>query len=176
MWLQRRKRNRRRRNEDGQSLLETAVAMPLLFAIAFNIINLAYFWFMILTLSAAPRMGVQYSAQGGSAAGTSSAPTAAQVSNIVYENMTNAVSGATTANTAVRVCMGLASGGGPNCTPFGPSFSFPAAHTDPESPMFSLNRVDVEYTVTPIIPGSAFGVLLPNTLQFHRQVSMRSLF
>ena len=32
--------------------------MPLLLAIAFNLINLGYFWFMVLTLAAAPRQGV----------------------------------------------------------------------------------------------------------------------
>ena len=39
-----------------------------------------------------------------------------------------------------------------------------------------LDRVDVAYTVTPIIPGAAFNVVLPANLKFHRQVSMRSLF
>jgi len=34
----------------------------------------------------------------------------------------------------------------------------------------------VEYTVTPIIPGAAFNVVLPSNLNFHRQVSMRSLY
>ena len=41
---------------------------------------------------------------------------------------------------------------------------------------WSLDRVDVEYTVTPIIPGTAFNIVLPANLHFHRQVSMRSLY
>jgi len=166
-------------NEGGQSLLETAVAMPLLLGIAFNLINVGYFWFMVLALAAAPRQGAQYSTQGGQAI-TSSSPSATQVSDLVYENMTNAVHGATTSNTSVRVCtsaLGVDANGKANCAPVsGPSFSFPAVAADPEAPGFVLNRVDVGYTVTPIIPGPAFNVVLPAHLQFHRQVSMRSLY
>jgi Flp pilus assembly protein TadG len=177
MWLQR--LSFRQKNDEGQSLLETAVTMPLLFAVAFNIINLSYFWFTILTLAAAPRMGVEFSAQGGAASTSPTAPSAALISSIVYDNMTNSVHAATTSNTAVRVCsksIGVTTAGIAQCTSFGPSFSFPAVATDPEGPTFVLNRVDVEYTVTPLIPGSAFGVFLPANLQFKRQVSMRSLF
>src|SRR5882724_12696377 len=113
-----------RRNEEGQSLLETAVAMPLLLGIAFNLINVGYFWFMVLALAAAPRQGAQYSTQGGQAI-TSSSPSTTLVSNLVYENMTNAVHGATASNTAVRVCSsakGVNSSGVTLCDSFGPGF------------------------------------------------------
>jgi len=169
----------RKRRDEGQSLLETAVAMPLLLGIAFNIINLGYFWFTILTMSAAPRVAVEYSAQGGMSVSTMTPPSASAVSTLAYDNMTHAINGSTSANTAVRVCssaVGVNSGGASLCTSFGPSFSFPANTTDPEAPVFVLNRVDVGYTVTPLIPGTAFNVVLPSSLQFQRHVSMRSLF
>jgi Flp pilus assembly protein TadG len=168
-----------KRSNEGQSLLETAVAMPLLLGIAFNIINLGYFWFTILTMSAAPRVGVQYSAQGGMSASTMVAPSAGSVSALVYDNMTRAINGSTSSNTAVRVCsgaVGVSSGGTSLCTSFGPSFGFDSNTTDPEAPVFVLNRVDVGYTVTPLIPGTAFNVVLPANLNFKRHVSMRSLF
>jgi Flp pilus assembly protein TadG len=169
-----------KRNNQGQSLLETAVALPLLLGIAFNIINLGYFWFTILTMSAAPRVGVQYSAQGGMSVSTLTPPSASSVSALVYDNMTHAINGSTSTNTAVRVCssaVGVDSNTGVSqCTSFGPAFSFPANSADPEEPFFVLNRVDVGYTVTPLIPGTAFNVVLPSTLQFQRHVSMRSLF
>lgn len=179
MWWRRLSGQKQR--DEGQSLLETAVAMPLLLAISFNLINLAYFWFMLLSLTAAPRQGVQYSAQGGTAITSTSAPSTTDVSNLVYENMTNAVHGATTSNTAVQVCSaskGVDASGKAMCDNFGPvgTFSFSTVATDPEAPIFVLNRVDVGYTVTPLIPGTAFNVVLPNTLKFKRQVSMRSLF
>jgi len=170
----------RKRSDEGQSLLETAVAMPLLLGIAFNIINLGYFWFTILTMSAAPRVGVQYSAQGSVSAGTTAAPSAGTVSTLVYDNMTQAIKGASSSNTAVRVCstaVGVDSNTGKSlCSSFGPSFSFNANTADPEQPVFVLNRVDVGYTVTPLIPGTAFNVVLPSTLNFQRHVSMRSLY
>jgi Flp pilus assembly protein TadG len=168
------------RGEEGQSLLETAVTMPLLLSIAFNLINVAYFWFVLLSLSAASRQGVQFASQGGSAAGTISAPTTAAVSDLVYANVTNAISGTTTSSVAVRVCSS-AKGVDPAtgvalCDQFGSAFAFSAPDADPESPVYVLNRVDVGYTVTPIIPGTAFGVLLPSNLQFQRHSSMRSLY
>ncbi|HZE82570.1 MAG TPA: hypothetical protein VE604_16845 [Candidatus Polarisedimenticolia bacterium] len=171
---------RSRRHEEGQSLLETAVAMPLLLGIAFNLINLGYFWFMVLTLAAAPRQGVQYSTQGGQATTTTSSPSTTAVSNLVYENMTNAVHGATTSNTSVRVCTSALGVDSSThialCNSFGPAATFSAIAADPEAPVFVLNRVDVGYTVTPLIRGSAFNVVLPANMNFHRQVSMRSLY
>ncbi len=167
------------RGQEGQSLVETAIAMPLLLGLAFNIINWAYLWFMVLALSAAPRMGVEYATQGG-AAGTATAPGTTQVSSLVYDNLTNAIKGATTSNAAVQVCSsakGVDPGTGvAQCDQFGPAYTFPAPAADPEHPVYVLDRVDVEYTVTPIIPGTAFTVILPANLKFHRQVSMRSLY
>ena len=178
MWLRRLIRMQTR--EEGQALLETAVTMPLLLSIAFNIINLSYCWFMVLSLSAAPRQAVQFSAQGGLALSTTSAPMAATVSQVAFDNMTNAVHGATTSNTAVRVCSAPV-GVDPKtnialCTSFGSGFTFPANTADPEAPVFVLNRVDVGYTVTPPIPGTIFNVVLPTNLNFQRHVSMRSLY
>ena len=171
---------RRRQHDEGQSLLETAIAMPLLLGIAFNLINLGYFWFVVLSLAAAPRQGVQYSAQGGASITTTVAPSATAVSNLVFDNMTNAVHGATASNTGVRVCS-TSVGVDPSshvalCSSFGKTFTFSAVPVDPEAPVFVLNRVDVGYTVTPVIPGTAFNVVLPANLNFHRQVSMRSLY
>lgn len=171
---------------EGQSLLETALTIPLLLALAFNLINFAYFWFMILTLAAAPRVGVQYSVQGGTVTSTSSTPSTSSVATVVTDNITNAVKGATTSNVSVRVCSATANGGVNSttgiagCDTSGPAFSFPTANAtccaDPEEPAFVLNRVDVGYTVTPIIPGPAFGLFLPSNLVFQRHATMRSLF
>ena len=170
------------RGQEGQSLVETAIAMPLLLGLAFNIINWGYLWFMVLALSAAPRMGAQYTTQGGAAGTAIAVPSTTAVRDLVWENVTNAVRGATTSNVAVQVCSsakGVTGSGASTitqCDQFGPAFTFPAPAADPEAPVFVLDRVDVEYTVTPIIPGTAFNVILPANLKFHRQVSMRSLY
>ena len=182
MWRRRLAGQRRSKGQDGQSLLETAMAMPLLLGLAFNLINFGYMWFMVLTLAAAPRMGAQYATQGGAAGTATAVPSTTAVTNLVWDNVTNAVHGATTSTVAVQVCTSAkgVSGTGSStiaqCDQFGPAFTFSAPAADPEAPVFVLDRVDVEYTVTPIIPGTAFNVILPANLKFHRQVSMRSLY
>lgn len=174
-------RGRPSQGQNGQSLLETAFAIPLLLWLAFNIINWGYLWVMVLTLSAAPRVGAQYATQGGAAGTSAAVPGTTAVSNLVYENLTNAINGATTSTVAVQVCTsakGLDANGVALCDQFGPAsnFGFPTPAADPEAPVYVLDRVDVGYTVKPLIPGGAFAVILPPRLNFHRQVSMRSLY
>jgi Flp pilus assembly protein TadG len=167
--------------ENGQSLLETAVAIPLLLGVAFNIINFAYFWFMVLALSAAPRQGVQFLSQGGAAeANGTSLPAVSSVCDLVADNVGNGIMHSASlacGNTVqIRVCAANASGA-VSCTNYGPSLmtlSDPAA--DPEPLTFSLQRVDVVYQVRPIIPGGVFNAVVPSNLNFHRQVSMRNLY
>lgn len=166
----------------GNSLIETAIMLPILLAIVFNAVNFGYFWFVGLTIAAAPRMGAEYSSQGGAALTSSSMPSTGAIQWLVFENLTNAL-GATTSNTAVRVCSSTSTAGVDStshiagCDSFGMFYKFGANIADPEAPtIFVLNRVDVAYTVTPIIKGAAFGVVLPSNLTFHRQVSMRSLY
>jgi hypothetical protein len=85
--------------------------------------------------------------------------------------------------TAVQVCTeanGLNNSGlvtqNAQCTSYGAAASpaFPAAASDPESPLFVLHRVDVQYSIAPLIKAGAFGTFAPN-LTFHRQVSMRAI-
>lgn len=172
---------RRLSNNAGNSLTETAVMLPILLALAFNAINIGYFWFVGLTLVAAPRIGVEYASQGGAALTAQSIPTSAAVQTLVLDNLINAL-GATAGDVAIRVCSATSSTGVDStshiagCDSFGMPYSFAANTVDPEAPVFVLNRVDVAYTVRPIISGRAFAVVLPSDLTFHRQVSMRSLY
>jgi hypothetical protein len=166
------------RGEEGQSHLETEFALML--GIGFNLINISYFWIMLLALSAAPRQGAEYATQGGSLLASATAPGTTAISNLVYENVTNAIKNATASNVAVRVCT-VAKGVSPatgvaQCDQFGPSFAYSGPAADPEQPIFVLDRVDVAYTVAPVIQGALFNIVLPSNLTFHRQVSMRSLF
>ena len=172
---------RRNSGDEGQSLLETAIGVPLLLALAFNAINIGYFWFVMLSVASAPRQGAEYATQGGTGS-ASQAPGTTPVSNLVYENVNNSIKGTTTSNVGVRVCSNAkgVTGTGTSqvslCDTFGPSITYAAVAADPEAPTYVLNRVDVVYTVTPIIGGAVFAVVLPSNLQFHRAVSMRSLY
>jgi hypothetical protein len=51
--------------------------------------------------------------------------------------------------------------------------SLDPSDADPEAPSFVLNRIDIQYTVTPLIPGGVFNVVLPPSLTLNRTVFMR---
>jgi Flp pilus assembly protein TadG len=181
-WIQFRKRCG---SELGQSLIETALLLPLILVLAFNAINFGYFFIVALHLASAPREGVEYSIQGKEApahpvlANAGPNTTITSVSYLTYQDMIN-LNGSPT--TAVQVCSmanGLNNAGtltqNAKCTAYGAAASpaFPAAAADPESPLFVLHQVDVQYTVKPLINGS-WGLPMPN-LTFHRQVRMRAI-
>jgi Flp pilus assembly protein TadG len=164
----------------GQSLLETALLLPIMLTLVFNAVNMGYFFFVALNLAAAPRQGLEYSIQGTASYQQSQLPSAALVNSLVSDAITGAIPSA--ANTPIRVCsvsLGLnPSGKGtanqvPNCKSYGGAGSFSAPDPDPEAPYLVLNRVDILYTVTPLISGAAFNLVMPASLTFHRMVEMR---
>jgi len=187
----------------GQSLIETALILPLLLLLAFDAINFGYFFYSAVNVASAPREGVEWSIQGPSTpsnnanyapAGPATDPTS--VSSLTYEDMRGALpafansriqvctqslginpSGANTSSQVPNCCVSTSSSG--TCTPGGSYTPTP----DPEAPVFVLQRVDVVYQITPIIPqfsiptggGGRINLsLLPN-LAIHRQVSMRGM-
>src|SRR5947208_6606552 len=110
----------------GQSLVETALVMPLLLLVVLNAINFGYYYLVALNLSAAPRSGVLYSIVGFSTPGTLTLPPAGpsgtntSVSYLTYQDMTGALSNPTGAS--VQVCsetVGVAAAGTPSCTCYG---------------------------------------------------------
>jgi len=60
------------RDENGQSLLETALMIPLIFIVVFWVFELSWLMFTYVTLANAANEGVRYSIVhgGGDAAGT----------------------------------------------------------------------------------------------------------
>jgi hypothetical protein len=190
------------RRTQGQSIIETALLMPIMLLIAFNAINFGYFFFVAVNLAAAPRTGVQYGILGfatpqtwqlppagpsGSSCPATATSTDAYVCSLVYQDILGVLNNATGAT--VRVCsstVGLVNPGGSSertsCRTFGGGTITTNPASDPEAPYFKLARVDVQYTVTPIIPafqlptpaGPISLTILPN-LNFRRQVSMREM-
>jgi hypothetical protein len=190
----------RARRCGGQSLIETVLLMPLMMLILLNVINFGYFYVVAVNLAAAPRAGVEYSILGFATPGSLSLPaagppsTTTSVSYISQQDLTGAINAPMGAT--LQVCsetLGLSGSGstqitncvsctGSTCGSAGAGS--PAPDPDPESPNFILNRVDVTYSFSPLIPGTPFGLaLLPMsactsgggnvTCTFHRQVSMR---
>jgi hypothetical protein len=185
--------------QSGQSLVETVLAMPVLLLLVFNGINFAYFFLMTLNLSVAPRAGVEYSMLGGETPGTNGLATATGAANttasyITYQDMTGAIS--SPGNARIQVCskaLGFSGGTAQcsvctsstgTCTGAGPGS--PAPDADPEPTKFVLQRVDVTYTFTPLLPPALFNLTIlaiPSCTSsggnvscvFHRQVSMRAM-
>lgn len=171
---------RSRSGERAQSMVETALVLPLFLLITFNAANFGYFFFVALNLASAPREGVEYSIQGFATPSTPSLPAAGpsstqtSISWLTYRDMAALH---LSANAQVRVCtklQGMSAPGTPNCTTYGSATTFPAVPADPEPTAFVLHRVDVKYSFTPLIPGQLFNLIVPN-LTFHRQVSMRAM-
>ena len=179
--------------EKGQSLIETALILPVLLLLTFNAINFGYFFFVAVNLASAPRSGVQHAIPGGATPQQLDFPLPGPPSNITtisfitYEDMRGVLTGSSSAT--VQVCstkVGPPVGTGSTQTtacvkyPSGSPSYTPAS--DPEAPLFRLARVDVVYTLTPIIPSFVLPTpagpislsLLPS-LTLHRQVSMREM-
>jgi Flp pilus assembly protein TadG len=187
------------RNSSGQALIETALMLPLMMLILLNVVNFGFFFVIALNLAASPRSAVEYSILGfqtpGSItlAGAGPPSTTNTISYLSQQDLTGAISAPTGAT--IQVCsstVGMTTTGiakcvsctGSSCGSVTTGSPVPAA--DPESPNFVLNRVDVDYTFSPPIPGTPFGLaLLPMSAcsasggtvscTFHRQVSMREM-
>jgi len=173
--------------QSGQSLLETALLVPLLLLIVLNAINFGYYFIVCIQLASAPREGVEYSIQGSLSAGSNALPktgpftATTTVSYLTYQDMLS-LNGSS--STPVQVCSkvnGVTSPADPTqtvskCITYPTAgLTFPAPAPDPEAPNFVLNRVDVRYTVKPLIPATPFGITLIPSLTFSRHVCMRSI-
>ncbi|GAC1655193.1 MAG: hypothetical protein NVS9B15_15980 [Acidobacteriaceae bacterium] len=183
------------RTDAGQNLVEVALVTPFLLLIVLNAINFGYYFFVAVNIAAAPRHAVEYAIQGtatpygGALPSPGPASSIASVSALAYADIQNSLPSYTAAT--VQVCsktVGAVNNPGLStqttqccattssssvCTTGGGSFPSPAA--DPESPAFVLQRVDIKYTVTPLIPGTTFGIQLLPSFIFHQQVSMRAM-
>lgn len=167
------------RGEAGQSLLETALFLPLLVLLTAFAVDFGYFFVVAANLTSSSRNAAEYSIQGFESPGQSALPqagppsTASSVAALAVGDLSGLASSSTT--TSLQVCS-KAVGIDANvteCVHYGVAGAAYVPNTDPEAPTFLLNRVDVTYTVQPPIPLSFFSYSLLPTLSFHRQLSMR---
>ena len=187
--MQTRKRSSAR-DSRGQSLVETALMIPLLLVLILNAVNFGYFLLVTLNLTSAARSGIEYAIQGSSAVANSSLPQASgsaatTVSSLISQELSSFNSG----SLAVQVCslnLGSGSGSTPTstCTTSGSGGQFAAPHSDPESANgFALNRIDISYTFNTLIPTAPFNLVVGSfptcringSCTFTRHAEMRAM-
>ena len=193
-----RKGERFRLESSGQSMVETALMLPLLLMLTFNAVNFGYFFLMAINLAAAARSGVEYSILGSATPGSLSLPptgtksTTNSVSYLTYQDMTGAIY-SPSSGASVRACSsvnGVNNAGTSTqtstCTTDGSATFATAPASDPESPTFVLDQVDVSYTFSPLINGTPFNIFVlaspicsstagSVTCTFHHLVAMREM-
>lgn len=171
--------------EAGQSLVEFALMVPLLFVIIFNAVNFGGFLYAWITVTNAARVGGQSAAMGAAYA---SYPATASLSTIktLIQNETASLPGASATNPVVTACANL-NGSSVQYPPTTPAVACPAGvtapPTDPEtitglsgSSTYTTVAVDVTYTYTPLITpySGRMGIASPPT-SLHRRTVMRIL-
>jgi len=99
------------RNSRGQSLVETALMLPILLMIVFNVVNFGYFFLVIVNLTGAARTSTLYSIQGTatpavsaipSSGGTTPTTNVGSVAYLVYQDLSGSVWNPT--SVSVQVC------------------------------------------------------------------------
>jgi Flp pilus assembly protein TadG len=175
-----------RNNSRGQSLVETALMLPLLIMIVLNVVNLGYFFLVIINLTGAARSSTLYSIEGSytpyasqepSSGGSTPTTTQATVAYTVYKDLTGALSNPTSATVQVCSQMNVNSGTGSGvngsganqlancvtCTSSGcgaVGTGSPAPSADPEAPSFVANQVDITYQFHTLFTGRIFNIPL----------------
>ena len=177
----------RMKRSSGQSLVETALMLPILLLVVLNVINLAYFFLVVVNLTGAARSATLYSIEGSYTPYASSQPSSGSsncattpntVTCLVFQDLAGAVWNPTNTNNSVRVCSNSnlnASGQGTNgtgstqvsncqtCTSTGCGsvvVGSPAPRADPEAPNFVANEVSITYQFSTLVPGTFFNAAI----------------
>jgi hypothetical protein len=154
----------------GQSLVEFALILPLIFLLIMNTVNFGGFLFAWITISNGARAGAQYMAMSTASIGQPTPPTAAQISTLITNDISSLLN---RSSLVVRVCTN--DNGTIACT--GTGVQTPPA--DPEPTDYILASVDVTYTYQPFLTAWDFSRLgihltLPAT-RIHQRAIMRML-
>ena len=192
------------RNTRGQSLVETILMLPLLLLIVCNVVNLGYFFLVIVNLTGASRTSTEYAIMGsatpsatalpvpGPGVGTCTTAANLSVAAVAQQDLCGALANSTATTTSIQICtqeLGLNSSGQAKCQTFSSNGAggtvnntgSPAQGTDPEA-NFVLNEVDITYQFTTLIPGTIFNIPLQasamcnsGSCTFTRRAMMRAM-
>jgi len=149
----------------GQSLIEFALFIPLVFLLAVNALNFGGFLFAWITIASAARDGAQYMVMSSASPGAPTPATLAQITALVTNDVTSLLN---RSSIVVATCTNSTTAANGCTTLF-----------DPEAPAYTLATVDVTYTYKPYIALFSFPQLhisatLPSGT-IHRKAVMRIL-
>jgi Flp pilus assembly protein TadG len=165
----------------GQSLVEVALIVPLFTLLLCYAIDIGYFYLVAASIVSSARNSVLYSIQGFTSVGSAGLPDGGPISSSTSVAALALGDLTTFANSSVNVSVYVCSLAVVTSTHTSRCQSYNSApvpsstDTDPENPMFTVNRVDVYYTIAPPIK---LGGIIPNGLvptSFHRYAEMRAL-
>jgi Flp pilus assembly protein TadG len=163
----------RRKPAAGQSLLEFAIILPLLFVLIVNVVNFAGMILAWMAVQNAARAGAQYLVMAGATVGPQVQPAAANVASLVRADLTSLPNSGTA---QVGVC--LNNNGTVTCSGTG------TPPADPEPTVFVSASVDVTYSYRPLagswlmfgIRSSPFASAAQDgSISIHRRAAMRVL-
>jgi Flp pilus assembly protein TadG len=173
----------------GQSLVETALMLPLLIMIVLNVVNLGYFFLIAVNLTGAARTATLYAIEGGATPAAGSLPSSgggapttntSSVTYLVYQDLTGALANPT--GVTVQVCSQAnlnSSGGGTNtntggflrtncetCTSSGctPANGSSAASSYSGTPVPSLDPEAPGFVLSRVDIGYVVAPLIPGTI------------
>lgn len=181
-------RSKSSQNSRGQSLVETAIMLPLLVLLVLNVVNFGYFFLVLVNLTGTARTATLYAIEGSATPAQSALPGSGgaspttnllSVSYLAFQDMTGSLWNPTGAS--IRVCSPInidpgtqsgVTGNGTsaqiaNCETCNSASGCSAAGTgspapdaDPEAPIFVLNQVRITYSFRTLIPGTIFNIPL----------------
>jgi len=134
---------RRHRSDAGQSLIEFALVLPLLFLLIVNAVNFGAFLYAAIAVANAARAGADYMMMGPAYAGGPAFASPAAISNLVSDDLKSLPNRATA---TVDVC---SNNNGAKQPPY---LDCLATVTDPQFATAVVGQVTVTYTYTALIP------------------------
>lgn len=162
-------------------MVEVALIVPLFTLLLCYAIDIGYFYLVAASIVSSARNAGLYSVQGFNSVAGGSLPdggpasTTASIAALALGDMTSFANASTSVSVYACSLSIVSPTHTSRCQSYNSAPAPTSTDTDPESPMFSMNRVDVYYTIDPPIK---LGGLIPKSFvptSFHRYVEMRAL-
>ena len=176
-----------RRGQQGQSVIEMALIVPLLMLLVFGAVDFGYYFIVAAGLTSSARNATEYAIQGFSSPSSSyssaampTPPPAGPIStagSVAALALADLVSfSSSTSQTTVQVCSSTVNSKGTlACQTWGATSKTWTPDVDPEPTKFQLYRVDILYHISPPLPITFLGHNLVPTYEFHRMAEMRGM-